>query len=358
MRSSSSSTPATGCGRERRPPSARRSPDATAVVLDGEAVIHRAGPRSTPSTRSPRSCGGAATGSASVAEIAADLAVGFGTDTGTVRRDVDSDGRRAGPARAAGAGGRRRTTRARPSGPRSSCSSTHRARARRARTGRGRYRRALSRRRAAPRRRHQRRPRGRSDRRSRSPATSSPEPTCSRRIPRSSRSSSTNRARRVRACSASTWSCAGATVVARSRRADRILRALVANVASYGDLTGLGLAALRGTVVGRQRSSPPRARGGRHRAVPARARGARASPSPTSRSRSSTRRRRARRRRLRASTSTCRCSTRSRSDADPRTTSPRHSRGAAMRSSAFGVPAPAIGRGRTPRLRTRRGRSP
>jgi Coenzyme PQQ synthesis protein D (PqqD) len=40
------------------------------------------------------------------------------------------------------------------------------------------------------------------------------------------------------------------TVVARGRRPDRILRALAAHVASYGDLARLGLVALRGTVVG------------------------------------------------------------------------------------------------------------
>jgi hypothetical protein len=41
------------------------------------------------------------------------------------------------------------------------------------------------------------------------------------------------------------------TVVARSRRPDRILRALVASIASYGDLTARGLVALRATVLGR-----------------------------------------------------------------------------------------------------------
>jgi Coenzyme PQQ synthesis protein D (PqqD) len=43
----------------------------------------------------------------------------------------------------------------------------------------------------------------------------------------------------------------GDTVAARSRRPDRIMRALVANLASYGDLDAVGLAPLNGLVVGR-----------------------------------------------------------------------------------------------------------
>src|SRR4051812_6189000 len=67
----------------------RVATDATAVVLDGEAVVHRAGQVHTldpVATLVWRCCDG----SASVAEIAADLAVGFDTDPATVRNDVDA----------------------------------------------------------------------------------------------------------------------------------------------------------------------------------------------------------------------------------------------------------------------------
>lgn len=43
----------------------------------------------------------------------------------------------------------------------------------------------------------------------------------------------------------------GDTIAARSRRPDRIVRALVGHLASYGDLGALGLAAVNGLVVGR-----------------------------------------------------------------------------------------------------------
>ncbi len=43
----------------------------------------------------------------------------------------------------------------------------------------------------------------------------------------------------------------GDTVAARSRRPDRIMQALVANLASYGDLDAVGLATVNGLVVGR-----------------------------------------------------------------------------------------------------------
>jgi hypothetical protein len=67
----------------------RAAADATTVVLDGEAVIHRAARVHTldpVATLVWRCCDG----SASVAEIAADLAAGFGADARTVQRDVEA----------------------------------------------------------------------------------------------------------------------------------------------------------------------------------------------------------------------------------------------------------------------------
>jgi PqqD family protein of HPr-rel-A system len=224
----------------------RAATDATAVVLDGEAVIHRSGEVHTldpVATLVWRCCDG----SASVAEIAADLASGFDADAATVERDVAAtiseldrlgllapDGAD-GPEPAAGAPVELLVD---PPGSCAACAERTWAHRRALYVG-GRLLAVAT-----------------NDVRADTAIEAAlaghllPEPDVLAAEPPflavelHSRAPGPGRQRLdlvVRRDAA----------VARSRRPDRILRALVAHVASYGDLTGLGLAALRGTVVGR-----------------------------------------------------------------------------------------------------------
>jgi hypothetical protein len=221
----------------------RAAPDATSVVLDGEAVIHHAGHVHTLdpiATLVWRCCDG----TASVAEIAGDLAVGFATDGATVRRDVDATvaelDRLGLLARPPGTRGpERRTIELLVDPPGSCVACAQRSWAHRRAVLVGGRVLAI----------------GTDDRDADAAIAAAmsahlvPEPPelaaeppflaveLHRRSPGVHPQPLNLLLRRD-------------TAIAKSRRADRVLRALVAHVASYGDLTGLGLAALRGTLVG------------------------------------------------------------------------------------------------------------
>ena len=222
----------------------RAAADVAAVVLDGEAVIHRAGrvhALDPVATLVWRCCDG----TASVADIAADLAVGFEADAATVRRDVEAtvgeldrlgllapDAPRAGPA------GLTLELLVDPPGSCAGCAERTWAH-RRAMTVDGRLL-AI----------------GTNDPRADAAIAGAlathlfPEPPVLAAEPPFFAVELHER-RAGAGLQRLDLLLRRDRVAARSRRADRVLRALVAHVASYCDLTARGLAALRGTVVGR-----------------------------------------------------------------------------------------------------------
>jgi hypothetical protein len=222
----------------------RVAADATALVLDGEAVIHRAGQVHTldpVATLVWRCCDG----SASITEIAADLAAGFGADPGTVRRDVDATVAELGrlgllapePDPGPTADGLTLELLVDPPGSCAACAERTWAHRRAVVVGS----RVLA--------------IGTNDARADAAIAAAfarhllPEPELLASEP--PWLAVELHARTGAGLQRLDLLLRRDSAVARSRRPDRILRALVAHVASYGDLGRLGLAALRGTVVGR-----------------------------------------------------------------------------------------------------------
>ncbi len=222
----------------------RAATDATTVVLDGEAVIHRAARVHTldpVATLVWRCCDG----SASVAEIAADLAAGFGADTRTVQRDVErtvTELADLGLLERPGPGSDRPGVTVEllvdPPGSCAACAERVWAHRRAVLVG-GKVL-AIG----------TNDPRGDAAIAAALAAHLVPEPSELAAAPPFLAVELHERTRGAGLQRLDLLLRRDA-VVARGRRPDRILRALAVHVASYGDLARLGLAPLRGTVVGR-----------------------------------------------------------------------------------------------------------